>query len=37
VAEVIIGKQRNGPTGAVKLAFLKPLTRFESLARGESD
>ncbi|WP_198972193.1 replicative DNA helicase [Xylophilus sp. ASV27] len=34
VAEVIIGKQRNGPTGTVKLAFLKPLTRFESLASG---
>ena len=34
IAEVIIGKQRNGPTGTVKLAFLKPLTRFESLAGG---
>ncbi len=34
VAEVIIGKQRNGPTGTVKLAFLKHLTRFESLASG---
>ncbi len=32
VAEVIIAKQRNGPTGIIKLAFLKPLTRFESLA-----
>ena len=37
VAEVIIGKQRNGPTGTVKLAFLKPLTKFESLASGSND
>ena len=34
VAEVIIAKQRNGPTGVVKLAFLKPITKFESLAVG---
>ena len=34
VAEVIIAKQRNGPTGVVKLAFLKPITKFESLAGG---
>ena len=37
VAEIIIGKQRNGPTGDVKLAFLKPLTRFENLAPGAAD
>ena len=30
-AELIIGKQRNGPTGSVKLAFLKQFTRFENL------
>jgi replicative DNA helicase len=36
VAEVIIAKQRNGPTGMVKLAFLKPITKFESLASGGS-
>ena len=37
VAEVIIAKQRNGPTGTVKLAFLKPITKFESLAHGSGD
>src|ERR1700736_488779 len=34
VAEIIIAKQRNGPTGRIKLAFLKNSTRFESLANG---
>ncbi len=34
MAEVIIGKQRNGPTGTVSLAFLGEYTRFENLARG---
>jgi replicative DNA helicase len=34
VAELIIGKQRNGPTGVVKLAFIREYTRFENLAMG---
>jgi replicative DNA helicase len=34
VAEIIIGKQRNGPIGTVKLAFIKEHTRFENLAHG---
>ncbi len=37
VAEVIIGKQRNGPTGTVKLFFQKNQTRFENLAVGADD
>ncbi|HYR90712.1 MAG TPA: replicative DNA helicase [Terriglobia bacterium] len=31
LAELIISKQRNGPTGIVKLAFLREFTRFETL------
>lgn len=31
IAEILIKKQRNGPTGSVKLAFLKEFTRFENL------
>ena len=33
VAEIIVGKQRNGPIGTVKLAFLGQYTRFENLAQ----
>jgi len=33
-AEIIIAKQRNGPTGRVHMAFIKNSTRFETLADG---
>ncbi|HSD53183.1 MAG TPA: DnaB-like helicase C-terminal domain-containing protein, partial [Burkholderiales bacterium] len=34
IADIIIAKQRNGPTGEVHLTFLGKYTRFESLASG---
>jgi replicative DNA helicase len=37
MAEVIIGKQRNGPIGFTKLAFLHEFTKFENLAKGIDD
>ncbi|MDE0930090.1 MAG: replicative DNA helicase [Halioglobus sp.] len=37
IAEIIIGKQRNGPIGICRLAFIGQYTRFENLARGSSD
>lgn len=37
IAEIIVAKQRNGPTGSVDLAFLKEFTRFMNLAREASD
>ena len=33
-AELIVAKQRNGPTGVVRLAFLREQTRFANLAAG---
>ncbi|HUS20278.1 MAG TPA: replicative DNA helicase, partial [Terriglobales bacterium] len=32
MAEIIIAKQRNGPTGTIKMAFIKKSTRFENYA-----
>jgi replicative DNA helicase len=33
--ELIVAKQRNGPTGTIDLVFLSEFTRFESRARGD--
>ncbi len=35
IAEIIIGKQRNGPIGSVELVFRKALTRFHDISREE--
>ena len=35
IADIIIAKQRNGPTGEVHLTFLGKYTRFENLAHGD--
>jgi replicative DNA helicase len=32
LAEIIVGKQRNGPTGQILLSFVKDYARFENLA-----
>lgn len=37
IAEIIIGKQRNGPIGTRRLAFIGKYTRFEDLAHGSYD
>lgn len=37
IAEVIVAKQRHGPVGTVKLAFLSEYTKFENLARTEEE
>ncbi len=37
IAEIIVAKQRNGPTGKIELGFLKEFTRFVNLARREED
>jgi len=35
VAELIVGKQRNGPIGSFQLAFIKQFTKFANLYQGE--
>lgn len=37
VAELCVAKQRNGPTGVIRLTFLKEILRFYDKARGDED
>ncbi len=37
IAEIIVGKQRNGPTGKVEVAFVEDFARFENLAEFKVD
>jgi replicative DNA helicase len=37
IAELILAKQRNGPTGRMKLAWLNRYTRFENLSADTGD
>jgi len=37
IAEIIVAKHRNGPTGVVELVFRKELTRFENLERRRTE
>jgi replicative DNA helicase len=33
--KLIVGKQRNGPTGDIPVVFMRPYAKFENMARGE--
>lgn len=37
VAEIILGKQRNGPIGTVKVQYKAEITRFEDFSGGRYD
>jgi len=37
IADIILAKQRNGPVGTIKLAFVKEYTRFENLAKTSEE